>query len=62
MSEEDRYCQYCGDEMIRGKRGFKICGWCLLDIEEGQKKIKKMSQPNYFNGNRDEYTEEVEYG
>lgn len=48
--------------MISGRKGFGICGWCLKDIEESQKKVKEMRQPSYFNGNRDEYKGVVDYG
>lgn len=59
---DDKHCRYCGTELIAGKRGFGICGWCLKDIEDSQKMVEKMKQPSYFNGNRDEYEEVVEYG
>ena len=60
MSKE--LCNYCGDPLKEGRRGFGICGWCLKDINDSEKAVQEMKQPSYFNGNRDEYKDVVEYG
>jgi hypothetical protein len=55
------HCLYCGDELTIGHRDFGICAWCIKEIEDSQKRIKDYTQPSYFNSDRDEYKEDIEY-
>lgn len=56
------HCQYCGDKLTFGHRSFGICAWCIKASDDRQKKLEKNKQPSYFNGDRDEYKGEVDYG
>jgi hypothetical protein len=58
----DKQCQYCGDPLIPAHRDFGICAWCLKDIEDSKAKAKENIQPSYFNGDREEYKGEIDYG
>ncbi len=53
-------CKYCGSDTA--PHGFEICAWCLKEIDDNQKKIEENRQPSYFNGDRDDYKGEIDYG
>ncbi len=58
----DKYCQYCGDELLAAHKGFGICAWCLKKVDEGQKRVDEFRAPSYFNVDREEYKDEIDYG
>jgi hypothetical protein len=59
---QTKYCQYCGDQLTSGHASFGICAWCIKEIDDSQKKAKEYMQPGYFNGDRDDFKEEVDLG
>jgi len=60
--KRDKYCEYCGGELIPGHRSFGICAWCIKKISDSQKKTLEKTAPRYFSTDKDKFNEEIDYG